>query len=106
MDLRLYLGCSDSTATRFLRGEFRPGDEQPYSGNSTLVGIAMTDSLQEWIDRTTFRRFLTETVLEIEISPPDHEAERLAKRQNGMPTGLYGFPFNVAQCATAIRVVR
>ena len=105
VDLRLYLGCSHSDAARFLRGDFQPGDEQLYSGDQPLVGIAMTESLQEWIDRTTFRRFLSEAVLEIEVSLPDDEAERLVKRQQGMPTGLYVLPCGVARRATAIRVI-
>jgi hypothetical protein len=105
VDLSLYFGCSYSDALRFLCGDFQPGDEQTYRWDPPQTGIGMTESLQEWVDRTTFRRFLFETVLEIEISLADDEADRLVTRRKGMPTGLYVLPFAVARRATAIRVV-
>lgn len=64
----------------------------------------MTDSLQEWVDRTTFRRFLFESVLEVSLSLSDDEVERYVTRRNGMPTGLYFVPVSVANRAT-LRVV-
>jgi hypothetical protein len=105
VDLRLYLGCSHLDVERFLRGDFQQRDEQTYPGNPTRVGIAMTESIQEWIDRTTFRRFLFAFVLEIEVSLPDDDAERLMTRRNGMPTGLYLIPAAVASRATGVHVI-
>jgi hypothetical protein len=68
----------------------------------------MSDSIEQWVDRTTCKRFLTECVLLLTLNLPEADAERYADRWRGegepnrMPNGIYWIPAAVASRAAKI----